>query len=79
MIISCPNCATRYDVEDRRFSPDGRSVRCAECDESWFVPAPQPIEDLIPLKKQHRAHDEGEPREDRHGERAVPRWREKAF
>ncbi len=79
MIITCPNCATRYDVEDRRFSPDGRSVRCAECDESWFVPAPQPIEDLIPLKKQHRAHDEGEPREDRHGERPVPRWREKAF
>jgi len=49
MLISCPNCTTRYDVDDERFSPDGRSVRCAECDESWFVPAPEPIEELIPL------------------------------
>lgn len=63
MIITCPNCATRYDVDDRRFSPEGRSVRCAECDESWFVPAPQPIEDLVPLKKQQRVYDEEESRE----------------
>ncbi len=46
MIITCPNCATRYDVEEERFLPEGRSVRCAECEESWFVPSPQPIEDL---------------------------------
>lgn len=63
MIITCPSCATRYDVDDRRFSPDGRSVRCAECDESWFVPAPQPIEDLIPLKKHSRVYAEAEGRE----------------
>lgn len=54
MIITCPGCATRYDVDDDRFSPDGRSVRCAECDESWFVPAPQPIENLMPLKSKGR-------------------------
>ena len=46
MIITCPDCATRYDVDDGRFQPDGRSVRCADCGESWFVPAPEPIEDL---------------------------------
>lgn len=68
MIITCPSCATRYDVDDRRFSPEGRSVRCAECEESWFVPAPQPIEDLVPLKKQQRVYDEEVPRE-----RAEPR------
>ncbi|OFX02970.1 MAG: hypothetical protein A3E78_09030 [Alphaproteobacteria bacterium RIFCSPHIGHO2_12_FULL_63_12] len=68
MIITCPSCATRYDVDDRRFSPEGRSVRCAECEESWFVPAPQPIEDLVPLKKQQRVYDEESPRE-----RAEPR------
>lgn len=54
MIISCPACATRYDVDDDRFHPDGRSVRCAECAESWFVPAPTPVENLMPLKPKAR-------------------------
>ena len=50
MIISCPNCSTRYDVEDSSFSPDGRSVLCAVCDNSWFVPPPVPIGNLIKAK-----------------------------
>lgn len=48
MIITCPDCATRYDVDDERFSPGGRSVRCSSCGESWFVPAPELI-DVEPL------------------------------
>lgn len=79
MIITCPSCATRYDVDDRRFSPDGRSVRCAECDESWFVPAPQPIEDLVPLKKQHRVYDEDEGRERPQPKRQAHSWRDEAI
>ena len=47
MIINCPNCATRYDVDDSRIAGDGRAVRCAVCDTSWFVPAPEPIANLI--------------------------------
>jgi len=50
MIISCPNCSTRYDVEDSSFSPDGRSVLCAVCDNSWFVPPPVPVGSLIKAK-----------------------------
>ncbi len=49
MIITCPACKTQYDVDVRRFEPDGRSVRCAECNESWFVPAPEPVEALRSL------------------------------
>ena len=78
MIITCPSCATRYDVDDQRFSPDGRSVRCAECDESWFVPAPQPIEDLIPLKKQNRVYAEEAPRERAEAPQSGRDWREDA-
>lgn len=44
MIITCPECATRYDLEDERFQPHGRSVRCTACGESWFVPAPEPAD-----------------------------------
>jgi len=62
MIITCPDCATRYDVDDERFSPDGRSVRCTACSESWFVPAPEPIEadpidDLVPLGRDDDADE----------------------
>lgn len=50
MIITCPDCATRYDIDDERFSPNGRSVRCSSCGESWFVPAPELL-DVEPLDK----------------------------
>lgn len=53
MIITCPECAARYDVDDDRFSPDGRSVRCTACGESWYVPAPQPL-DMAPLDMEPR-------------------------
>ncbi len=48
MIIACPNCTARYDIDDSRFLPGGRSVRCSECSTSWFVPAPQNVETLMP-------------------------------
>ncbi len=50
MIITCPDCTTRYDVDDDRFTPDGRSVRCTACGESWFVPAPEDI-DVAPIEE----------------------------
>lgn len=63
MIITCPECAARYDVDDDRFSPDGRSVRCTACGESWYVPAPEPLEmaPLEDLKPSVRGGDKGAP------------------
>src|ERR1700755_3126081 len=31
MILTCRNCATRYQADAAKFQPAGRNVRCAQC------------------------------------------------
>ncbi len=47
MIITCPNCSTQYDIDDARIPSQGRTLLCAVCSSSWFVPAPEPVGNLI--------------------------------
>ena len=37
MILSCPACQTRYQVDAAKFPPQGRNVRCARCSEVWHA------------------------------------------
>jgi predicted Zn finger-like uncharacterized protein len=44
MLISCPNCATSYDVSAASLGTDGRSVKCVRCQEVWFaLPSAAPL------------------------------------
>lgn len=36
MILTCPSCGTRYQVDGARFAAPGRNVRCAKCSHVWF-------------------------------------------
>ena len=49
VVITCPNCGTRYQVPYGTIGQAGREVQCAQCTKHWHAtanaPAPPPIED----------------------------------
>lgn len=56
MIITCPNCRTRYRLASDALSAAGRQVQCAACSELWYatpsfpappVPDPEPSDDEL--------------------------------
>ena len=44
MILTCPECATRYFIDDERLGAAGRTVRCAACGANWRAAAEAPLE-----------------------------------
>ncbi|HEY9235389.1 MAG TPA: DUF3426 domain-containing protein, partial [Phenylobacterium sp.] len=50
MILTCPECATSYFVDDSKIPPGGRAVKCANCGARWTAvpegaaePEPEPV------------------------------------
>lgn len=37
MLIVCPSCASRYELDAAKLGPTGRKVRCASCQTLWHV------------------------------------------
>jgi len=47
MILTCPECASRYFVADDSIGPAGRAVRCSSCGARWTAHA-EDVVDLAP-------------------------------
>jgi predicted Zn finger-like uncharacterized protein len=47
MILTCPECATSYFVDDSRIPAGGRSVKCTSCGARWRV-TPEPAAEADP-------------------------------
>jgi len=54
MILTCPNCATRYSTTAEAIGTNGRTVRCSSCESTWFVTADPDILDLREQEKQEQ-------------------------
>lgn len=49
MILTCPNCSTRFVIDPSALGEEGRTVRCGACAYSWFQePALAPEEPYEP-------------------------------
>lgn len=45
MLIVCPDCATAYQIKPAALGEAGRSVRCAQCKNTWFATLESPVEE----------------------------------
>lgn len=48
MILTCPECKSRYVVNPSALLPRGRTVRCAKCSHSWFENKPGDDVEVVP-------------------------------
>lgn len=60
MILTCPQCSTRYQTDVAQFMPAGRKVRCAKCGHVWFQDAPAP-EPEVPVVHEETPPSQPEP------------------
>jgi predicted Zn finger-like uncharacterized protein len=55
MILTCPQCSTRYHIEPAALGARGRTVRCASCGQRWSVKPPADTPQAVELDPPPRA------------------------
>lgn len=64
MILTCPECATSYFVDDSKIPADGRAVKCAACGHRWTAQAPTELELDVSGEEGAIAREPSEPDEE---------------
>ena len=36
MIIECPSCSKKFNIDEKLISDEGRLLKCGNCDHTWF-------------------------------------------
>ncbi len=57
MIITCPNCKKKFEIDSSLMPPEGRNLQCGSCDNVWFYEVK--VESPEPLKLDKNISDDG--------------------
>lgn len=72
MILTCPNCTTRFLLPAQILAPEGKKVKCSACEEMWFqLPDPEELEALNRDPLEQEVPESIQPRPETHGVPAV--------
>ena len=63
MIITCPSCKKKFNIDINLIPAEGRNLQCGSCDRVWFYkkedPIPEPLqinEDIVIKEKEDREY-----------------------
>ena len=51
MIITCPSCKKRFNMDDELIPDEGRNLQCGSCDHVWFYKKQDPIKEPLTINE----------------------------
>ncbi len=51
MIITCPSCKKKFNIDINLIPAEGRNLQCGSCDRVWFYKKEDPIPETLQIKE----------------------------